>query len=400
VLIWKSGEPLATSVPAYPRDTLLISMQKYLFVAANECSDWGGSELLWSSVAEKLARQGMEVRVSVKDFGKPIREVEQLRSAGCQIFYRRTPSFLYRLGRKFSPLPEYTRKHVRSAGDGVDLVVVSQGGNTDGLPWMEAARAAGYKYAVIAQCAAEAWWPDDDIAERLAASYESASRAYFVSQANLDLSRRQFATPLHNAKIIRNPFNVRYEARPAWPANQSDELCLACVGRLDAVAKGQDLLLEVLSLPHWRERNVRVSLAGKGVNGRVLRRRAEQLNLAGVEFMGYQSDIEQLWSRHHALVLPSRYEGMPLAIVEAMLCGRPCIVTDVAGHKELVRDGVNGFLAKAPTVELLDEAMSRAWENRGWLREMGCTAASDVRQWVSADPSEDFVRELTALVEG
>ena len=83
-----------------------------------------------------------------------------------------------------------------------------------------------------------------------------------------------------------------------------------------------------------------------------------------------------------------------------MLCGRPGIVTDVAGHRELIRDGVNGFLAKAPTVELLDEAMNRAWDARRRLQDIGSAAARDVRQWVSADPAEDFVRELTILVDG
>ena len=80
---------------------------------------------------------------------------------------------------------------------------------------------------------------------------------------------------------------------------------------------------------------------------------------------------------------------MPLSLVEAMLCRRPCIATDVGGNRELIRDGVNGFLAKAPTVESLDEAMNRAlgevvagcerWEKGGAL---------DVRQWVSPDQSE------------
>jgi len=90
---------------------------------------------------------------------------------------------------------------------------------------------------------------------------------------------------------------------------------------------------------------------------------------------------------------------MPLVLVEAMLCGRPCIVTDVAGHRELVRDGINGFLARAPTVELLDEAMNRAWENRHRLKEMGEQAAIDVRKFVPPDPTEDFVRDLIGLVE-
>jgi len=372
-------------------------MRKYLFIAANYGHMWGGSELLWSSAAEKLVRRGDEVRVSVKDWGQPVPQVEHLRSAGCQIFYRRPPSFISRQARKIFPLLESSLTHIRSVGRGVSLVVISQGANLDGLEWMAAARALGNKYSVIAQSAVVYWWPDDGRAARLAEAYENACAAYFVSQANLELSRRQFATPLRNGKVVRNPFNVRYDAQPPWPDNPWDELALACVGRLDVISKGQDVLLEVLGLPHWRERRVCVSLIGKGPHERGLRHIAEQLKLTNVEFADHQNNIEAIWSKHHALVLPSRFEGMPLSVVEAMLCGRPCIATDVGGNRELIRDGINGFLAKAATMELLDEAMNRAWENRGRLREMGKIAAADVREWVSPDPTEDFVRELQAL---
>ncbi|MFI5096535.1 MAG: glycosyltransferase family 4 protein [Candidatus Acidiferrales bacterium] len=376
-------------------------MRKYLFIAANEATNWGGSELLWSSVAEKLVSRGDQVRVSYRDFGKPIREIQLLRSAGCQIFYRdsRLPPFITRQIRRLFPAPDYWLGHVRTVGHGVDLVIISQGSNDDGLVWMEAARAAGYKYAVIAQTAVPHWWPNDDMAGRLAESYKNASAAYFVSQSILDLSRHQFASPLRNAKVVRNPFNVRYDACPPWPGDPGEGLALACVGRLDVNSKGHDLLLQVLSLPHWRERKARVSLFGKGQNERVLRHMAEQLNLTSVKFAGHQNNIEEVWSKNHALVLPSRYEGMPLAVVEAMLCGRPCIATDVGGNRELIRDGINGFLAKAATVELLDEAMNRAWDDRSRLMEMGRAAATDVRRWVSKDPTADFISELANLID-
>ncbi|HKT90418.1 MAG TPA: glycosyltransferase, partial [Candidatus Sulfotelmatobacter sp.] len=100
------------------------------------------------------------------------------------------------------------------------------------------------------------------------------------------------------------------------------------------------------------------------------------------------------------LVLPSRFEGMPLALVEAMLCGRAAIVTNVGGNGELVRDGVNGFIAKAPTVEFIDEALNRAWESRERLKEMGEKAALDVRRLIPADPTGEFVQELQQLVGG
>lgn len=376
-------------------------MRRFLFIAANEWSNWGGSELLWSLTAEKLARWGSEVRVSVPDFVRKTPQVERLRSLGCGMFYRRAVApILYRLGRKMFPIPEYKGLHLRSASRNVDLVVISQGGSTDGLPWMVEAQAMLHRYVVIAEGASDVWWPDDHSAMKLAAGYENAGGSYFVSQATLDLCRRQFASPLLGGKVIRNPFNVRYDACPPWPKGSSEGLVLACVARLDGATKGHDLLLRVLSLPHWRNRNVRVSLVGTGPNERVLRYMAENLRLTGVEFVGHSNNVEEMWSTHHALVLPSRFEGMPLTVVEAMLCGRPCVATDVGGNKELIRDGVNGFLAKAPTVELLDEAMNRAWECRGRLKAMGERAAADVREWVSADPAEDFARELMSLVDG
>jgi len=373
-------------------------MRKIAFIAANEYVPWGGSEYLWSGAAEKLARRGVEVCVSVLDWGTPVNEIEYLRSVGCRIVHRQRPSLMIRGFRSLFPGHEYAR-HVRKVGVGADLVVVSQGDQLQGLPWMETLRANDFRYAVIVHGAAETKWPYDDVIERLVGVYENACCAYFVSEATLALSRRQFVTPLRRARVIRNPFNVRYDARPPWPSDPSRGLSLACVGRLEIMGKGQDLLIQVLGLPHWRERDIRVSLYGNGPNERALRRWIENTKLTSIQFGGFVHDIEQIWRKHHALILPTRYEGMPLTVVEAMLCGRPCIVTDVGGVRELVRDGINGFLAKAPTVELLDEGMNRAWENRHRLKEMGDMAATDVRKWVSADPAEDFVRELDALVE-
>lgn len=374
-------------------------MAKYVFIATNE-SSWGGSELLWSLTAERLARTGNEVRVNAPRLSELIPPIEHLRSVGCRVFYRQAPApMLYRGAARVFPFCDYVRRQVRSVAPGADLVVISQGANQDGLRWMEEVRKAGVKYVVVAESAIEFAYPADGDRERLAESYEGAVHAYFVSEANLKLSRRHFGASLPRARIARNPFKVSYDARPPWPVVPPDQLALACVARLEPGQKAQDILLDVLALPHWRERDIRLTLVGHGPSERFLRYVAKELALTTVDFAGHCANIEEVWSKHHAMILPSRFEGMPLSLVEAMLCGRPCIVTDVGGNRELVRDGINGFLAKAPTVELLDEAMNRAWENRHRLREMGEQAAIDVRRWVSADPVEDFVRELRGLVE-
>lgn len=375
-------------------------MRRIAFLSANDYVPWGGSEYCWAAAAERLVGQGVEVAVSVTDFGEPVKQVERLRRLGCRIFLRRQAALLERIRRRFLSGPEHAWKQAKDLGTGVELVVVTVGGTLAGLPFIEALRDCGFPYAIIVQSGSEIWWPSDSFGERLAAAYEGAKAVYFVSEANRELVRRQFATPLARARVIRNPFNVRYDAQPSWPEQEADSLSLACVARLDALQKGQEMLIDVLSMPRWRSRDLRVTFYGEGLTERALRRLAKVSNLKKVNFSGFADDIEQVWYRHHALVLPSRFEGMPLALVEAMLCGRAAIVTNVGGNGELVRDGVNGFIAKAPTVEFIDEALNRAWESRERLKEMGEKAALDVRRLIPADPTGEFVQELQQLVGG
>ena len=132
-----------------------------------------------------------------------------------------------------------------------------------------------------------------------------------------------------------------------------------------------------------------------------MRRLVARRGLDGkVAFRGHVSDIRGIWCGHHALVLPSRYEGLPLALVEAMLCGRPAIVTDVAGNAELLEDGVTGFVAAAATARHLGEALERAWARRADWREIGEAAAVAVRRQVPEDPPLDFARRLVEVAGG
>ena len=73
-------------------------------------------------------------------------------------------------------------------------------------------------------------------------------------------------------------------------------------------------------------------------------------------------------------------------MVDAMWCGRPIVATDVAGHSEIVEDGVSGLLVDAPTVISMIGALERLWERQHDLRMMGETPAKSIRATVSADP--------------
>nr|WP_242026932.1 glycosyltransferase [Leptolyngbya sp. FACHB-17] len=173
---------------------------------------------------------------------------------------------------------------------------------------------------------------------------------------------------------------------------------LACVGRINPISKGQDILFEVLRSSKWKNRPLTVTLFGGGEHTETLKRLKTLWELHNIEFGQFTSNIEEIWATHHGLILPSRYEGLPLVVVEAMLCGRMCIVTDVAGNTELVEDNVNGFVAKAPIPELLDEALERAWQQREFWYEMGQAAAHKVREVIPPDPIAVFAQDLEALL--
>ena len=160
-------------------------------------------------------------------------------------------------------------------------------------------------------------------------------------------------------------------------------------------------MFRVLAGERWRRRNLRVACYGSGDQfGQCVHRLAERYAPGMIEFKGVVSNIEQVWRENHALAMPSRCEGLPLALVEAMLCSRCALVTDVAGHTELVKDGINGFVAKAPTVGLLDEALERAWNARNEWRSLGLRARETVTAVIPKDPATVFAKTLEDLSSG
>jgi glycosyltransferase involved in cell wall biosynthesis len=296
---------------------------KFAFISTMCGAPWGGSEELWSHAAERLLAAGHEVHIGVLEW--PARQpsmITGLGQTGAVLHMWPPPRNLRsRLKRKFFAHSDFAwldKIHP-------DLLVISQGSNFDGVPCMLHALSQRIAYVPIAHMAASGCWPPSDESEAGARAYVGARLCCFVSEGNRRLTERQIAARLDRVEIVRNPFNVSYDANPAWPAS-NEPLQLACVGRLCADAKGQDLLLDVLSRPRWRDRTLRVRFFGDGPSRGHLQRLSNMLELESVDFAGHVGDIEHVWSQHHALVLASRFEGLPIALVEAMLCRRAALV--------------------------------------------------------------------------
>jgi glycosyltransferase involved in cell wall biosynthesis len=280
-----------------------------------------------------------------------------------------------------------------------DLVVVSEGSNFPPLELVEFL-ASSHPFVTISHNNTEHWWPEDPIAARLRKALSAARRCYFVSEKNRELAKKQIGSELANSSIVRNPFNAEFDACVGWPTSVADQgLVLACVGRLDPRAKGQDILIEALATPRWMSRRWRLELYGKGPMKEGLEQLVSRSGLTDrVFFAGEVRSVRDIWEKSHILVQPSRHEGLPLTIVEAMLYGRPVIATDVAGNAEVILDGVTGFLAEAPTVASMAEALERAWIQQDELRQMGQRGAERIRSIMPRNPAKVFATELAALL--
>ena len=239
------------------------------------------------------------------------------------------------------------------------MAVFSDGLNQCYPGWVESCINSATPYVLIAQSVRETEWTKDSVTELLSSYYRRATRAYFVSRANLQFTKLQYCLSGENFEIVRNPFNAPYAAGIPWPSSVKGWR-MAFVGRLEPGSKGCDLLISVLSSQKWRSRPVTCHFYGSGNNQRFVKRMAEMLGATNCIFHGRVASVLDVWRENHILVLPSRYEGLPLAIVEAMLCARPVITTDVSGNAEMLEDDATGFVAAAPSAKSLAEAMERA----------------------------------------
>jgi glycosyltransferase involved in cell wall biosynthesis len=380
-----------------------VAHKRILFVSSTDNTPWGGAEELWSRAALDLAAEGFRVSASIVGWTPPHPRTLDLVERGIDVWFRPNPYPLRRRAWRalISPEKVPTTLEVERliAARSPEFVVISDGSPFPPLDLLEMCTTIHLPFSIIVQCNQYFWWPADDLAERYRDALAAALRCYFVSDANHRIAEKQIGCELSNAELVRNPFNVNYDASPPWPPlGRNGELRFACVGRLDPPGKGQDILFEVLARPAWETRNWRLHLYGDGENRNGLERWARRLGLTDrVVFEGHVSDIEKVWALNHVLVMPSRIEGLPLALVEAMLCGRPVVATDVAGA-EVVEDGETGFLAEAATVGCMGAALERFWTRRNEAEAIGALGAKRIRQLVPSDPAQVFADKIRKLI--
>ena len=185
--------------------------------------------------------------------------------------------------------------------------------------------------------------------------------------------------------VIPNGVNVDKFANPVNQALLREKLglpeagcLLGTVGRLTK-QKGIDVLLNALSLMSNQE--IRFVSFGCGEDETKLRQLAIQLGLEScVHFAGYRRDLSSLIGALDVYVHPSRFEGMPNAVLEAMAAACPIVATDIDGTRELIQDGKHGWLVPPDDSTALACALKEAFIDPDEARRRGAAAQQRVAE--------------------
>lgn len=177
-----------------------------------------------------------------------------------------------------------------------------------------------------------------------------------------------------------------------------DTVCLT-VARLHP-QKGLDDLVEAALAVRAQRGDVRFVVAGDGPTRAELNRQIGSSGLQNhVLLLGERRDIPGLLARCSLFVLPSRFEGFPAAVIEAMAAGRAVVATGVAGTPELVQDGVTGWTVPPGSPAVLAKAILDALGTD--LKPLGQAARMRVEEKFSAAAMTDgFLAAYSAVTGG
>lgn len=377
-------------------------MTKMKIVFLSENVSWGGSELLWSKTVVEMVKFNFDVIVCVPeklilpDYLKSLQIENKIVITRIET---KKLSFAYKILNKFSPY-NYQKKPKNKTFDFLanlqfDLIVINQGYNFNSVDYMNFAHQNNLKYVTISHALNEHFWPNLSLRHKMIDGFRNSVMNYFVSTDNLETTELQLGERLLRAEVIRNPFNVEYNRLLDYP--KAETYNLAFVGRYEFHAKGQDALLRVLSLEKWKNRNLIVNFYGEGKDIENLKDINKMFDLRNAIFHN-QTKTAEIWKHNQALILTSRFEGLPIVIVEAMLCSRFAIVSDVSGNAELITDNKTGFIATAPRPLAIDEALERAWNVRDIWESIGQEARLSIVNRIPEFPERVFAEKVMSLI--
>lgn len=176
-----------------------------------------------------------------------------------------------------------------------------------------------------------------------------------------------------------------------------NDFVILCTGELNA-NKDQATLISAAQKLQQEIPNLRVLLAGNGPLEESLRAQIEATGTQNtVRLLGYRTDLETVVPCVDVIVSCSRREGLPLNIVEAMLCEKPIVAAHNRGHDELICDGENGYLFAPGDADALAGHIISLYRDPGKAEAMGKRSAVLAKPYTVENVKEEMGKLLAFL---
>ena len=215
--------------------------------------------------------------------------------------------------------------------------------------------------------------------------YERASKEFktnvvYVHGAGADQDKFLSVTPEENERFRRE---TGYDQR----------FVILCTGELNA-NKNQIILVDAMDIVVKKHPEALLLLAGNGPTYDDLRNKITRMNLDNhVYLLDYHPDIEKYANACDMVISISRREGLPMNIVEAMICRKPVLVSHNRGHDELVREGINGYFVDHDNPEKIAQKICEYIENPDMMKRMA-DAGREIAYLYQRDNVEKELRKI------
>jgi glycosyltransferase involved in cell wall biosynthesis len=229
------------------------------------------------------------------------------------------------------------------------------------------------------------------LSRRLVAPSAEVADAYRAA-FHLPASRMRVIPNVPAAEPPANGFDREVLRREV--GGEGVELLVLAVARLQP-EKGIDDLVDAVAALRPRLPGLRVAVAGSGPEEGALRARIEGAGLGdSFSLLGSRADVGELLAAADAFCLPSRHEGLPISLLEAMQAGLACVATRVGGVPGLIADGVDGVLVEPADPGGLAAALERTLRDAPLRRALGEEARSLVRERYAASAAAAAYADL------
>lgn len=194
---------------------------------------------------------------------------------------------------------------------------------------------------------------------KFAQKYLKARNVEHVKGVGMDVERLRKELTQEEKDEFRKKIGIKKE-----------DIVFSYIAELNA-NKNQILLIKIIQELKKEQTNIKLLLIGNGKLKKQYQQYIKDEKLGNeVQLLGRRRDINELLSITDIYLASSKREGLPINVMEAMYKGLPIIATDNRGHRELIKNGVNGYICEKTDIQTFKQNIEKIWKDNKKINEI------------------------------